>query len=281
MKKQTGRAGSGVVHGGGCRCVMVVARAGAGPGAASQSAPRPSAIQRFQPLGGAPGGGRLSRPFRRAIPGVRQCPPRPGRWLSPRSASSSANMVQFSVDYDDGTQHSDIGDIASAMQALASRAKDGCLIYFTSHGTPDGIVIGDARAGARPDAGRWWATPAATAQRDRDVGLLFRPVRGAADGRQPHRPDGGAARPHQLRLRRDGSLHLLRRLFPALAGRWRATFPAWASWCSAASPSANSEMKATPPSEPQISVGPQMVFTTKWRDVPQPASPPPSEFPSK
>ena len=31
---------------------------------------------------------------------------------------SKANMVQFSVDYDDGTQHSDIADIATAMQVV-------------------------------------------------------------------------------------------------------------------------------------------------------------------
>jgi hypothetical protein len=30
-------------------------------------------------------------------------------------------------------------------------------------------------------------------------------------------------------------------------------------------------MKATPPSDPQISVGPQMVFTTKWREMPAPS----------
>ena len=28
------------------------------------------------------------------------------------------------------------------------------------------------------------------------------------------------------------------------------------------------QMKATPPSEPQVQVGSQLVFTTKWRDVP-------------
>src|SRR4051812_13409654 len=55
-----------------------------------------------------------------------------------------ANMAQFSVDYDDGTQHTSIGEIASTMQTVAAKARDGCLIYFTSHGTPDGMVIGDA-----------------------------------------------------------------------------------------------------------------------------------------
>ncbi|HKB95917.1 MAG TPA: hypothetical protein VKB94_03650, partial [Rhizomicrobium sp.] len=36
------------------------------------------------------------------------------------------------------------------------------------------------------------------------------------------------------------------------------------------------EMKATPPSEPQVSVGPQVIFTLRWRDAPAPVpgSPP-------
>src|SRR6202012_5801989 len=55
-----------------------------------------------------------------------------------------ANMLQFSVDYDDGTDHVAIPDIASELQTLANRAKGGCLIYFTSHGTPTGMVMGDA-----------------------------------------------------------------------------------------------------------------------------------------
>src|SRR5689334_22752736 len=55
-----------------------------------------------------------------------------------------ANMVQFSVDYDEGTEHAGINEIANALQTVAARAKDGCLIYFTSHGVPEGIIVGDA-----------------------------------------------------------------------------------------------------------------------------------------
>ena len=33
-----------------------------------------------------------------------------------------ANMVQFSVDYADGTQHTGVAEIAAAMQTAASRA---------------------------------------------------------------------------------------------------------------------------------------------------------------
>ncbi|HEY4972239.1 MAG TPA: C13 family peptidase, partial [Steroidobacteraceae bacterium] len=56
----------------------------------------------------------------------------------------TANMAQFSVDYDDGTQHTGVPEIATAMQSVASRAQGGCLIYFTSHGTPTGMLVGDA-----------------------------------------------------------------------------------------------------------------------------------------
>src|SRR5260221_9121225 len=47
-----------------------------------------------------------------------------------RIGFSKANMAQFSVDYDDGTQHTGVPEIAAAMQAVASRATDARLIYF-------------------------------------------------------------------------------------------------------------------------------------------------------
>src|SRR5476649_2548016 len=60
---------------------------------------------------------------------------------------SKANMVQFSVDYDACTQQSSVAEIATAMQAVTARAPGGCLIDFTSHGTPNGILVGDAVLG--------------------------------------------------------------------------------------------------------------------------------------
>ena len=71
---------------------------------------------------------------------------------SPKSASTRPIWSQFSVDYDDGTQHTGVPEIATAMQSAAARAKDGCLIYFTSHGTPTGIIVGDAVLTPGPDA---------------------------------------------------------------------------------------------------------------------------------
>lgn len=57
---------------------------------------------------------------------------------------SRANMVQFSVDYDKGTRHTETRAIADALHETAKKAGGGCLIYVTSHGTPEGIVTGDA-----------------------------------------------------------------------------------------------------------------------------------------
>jgi hypothetical protein len=38
---------------------------------------------------------------------------------------------------------SDTGLIDNSLAQLARQAKDGCLVYFSSHGSPDGIVVGD------------------------------------------------------------------------------------------------------------------------------------------
>lgn len=53
---------------------------------------------------------------------------------------SPANMVQFSVDPGRDAEETNATAIANALWDLTDRAKGGCLIYFTSHGTPNGIV---------------------------------------------------------------------------------------------------------------------------------------------
>ena len=58
-----------------------------------------------------------------------------------RMGFAPANIAQFAVSPDPAAQHSSTPAIASTLWDLSSRAPDGCMIYFTSHGTPDGIVI--------------------------------------------------------------------------------------------------------------------------------------------
>jgi hypothetical protein len=54
---------------------------------------------------------------------------------------SPANMIQFSVEPDAAARQTSIAGFADGLWDLSSRAPGGCLIYVTSHGTPDGIVM--------------------------------------------------------------------------------------------------------------------------------------------
>jgi hypothetical protein len=52
-----------------------------------------------------------------------------------------ANITQFSVDPDKDVQQTDATSITNGMWDTTGRAPGGCLIYYTSHGTPSGIVM--------------------------------------------------------------------------------------------------------------------------------------------
>ena len=55
------------------------------------------------------------------------------------------NIIQFSVanDTHPGTDHADKQTIANELWDLSNRTAGGCFVYFTSHGSPDGMVLGD------------------------------------------------------------------------------------------------------------------------------------------
>jgi hypothetical protein len=58
----------------------------------------------------------------------------------------SANVEEFSVRPDnypqEHVQASDSHTIATSLWDLSNRTSGGCLVFFTSHGSPDGIVMG-------------------------------------------------------------------------------------------------------------------------------------------
>ncbi|MBV9062851.1 MAG: peptidase C13, partial [Alphaproteobacteria bacterium] len=58
-----------------------------------------------------------------------------------------SNIVQFSVRpqrYSAAhAQRSDAGTIADTLSGLSDRATSGCLLYFSSHGAPSGLVLGE------------------------------------------------------------------------------------------------------------------------------------------
>jgi hypothetical protein len=64
-----------------------------------------------------------------------------------RKGFSAANLRQFSVRperyADTKPQRSEFKPIYESLRELTARARGGCLIYFTSHGAPQGVVVGD------------------------------------------------------------------------------------------------------------------------------------------
>jgi hypothetical protein len=176
------------------------------------------------------------------------------------------NMVQFSVDYADGTQHTNVSDIAAAMQTVAARARAGCLIYFTSHGTPDGIIVGDTILGPnqmRDMVGSACGSrPSVIVMSSCYSGQFVAPL--AGDNRivmtaaRPDRTSFGCGELDHYTFFDDCFLRALPMAgdFPGLGGL--------AQQCVAAR---EQQMKATPPSEPQVNVGPNVVFTLRWRDA--------------
>ena len=60
---------------------------------------------------------------------------------------SADHIRQFSVQPQkyarDGSQAADSLAIVKSLEALAPTAQGGCLFYFTSHGSPDGVLVGE------------------------------------------------------------------------------------------------------------------------------------------
>jgi hypothetical protein len=64
-----------------------------------------------------------------------------------RQGFQSGNIAEFSVEPsrhpDTRPGPADLADIAAGLHRLAAHATEGCLVYLTSHGAPDGAVLGD------------------------------------------------------------------------------------------------------------------------------------------
>jgi hypothetical protein len=62
-----------------------------------------------------------------------------------RRGFAEANIAQFSLHPDlypgDHAGRSDLAPIARDLRALAAHAPGGCLVYVTSHGSPDGVIV--------------------------------------------------------------------------------------------------------------------------------------------
>ena len=180
---------------------------------------------------------------------------------------SPANMAQFSVTPDPAAQHAEPGAIANTLWDLTSRAPDGCLIYFTSHGTAQrhGAWATTCCRPARLKI-RWW-TRACGGNRPAVIVMsacYSRPVRGAAGGRRTAscitaaRPDrtsaSAAARCDQYTFFDDCFLRAL------ADDRQTSPKPEAGLVQQVRRLSASSQMHASPPSEPQVNIGPNVAF---------------------
>ena len=64
-----------------------------------------------------------------------------------RRGFNAANIAQFSVNPDrypaDHAGKAGLGVVFTTLEALADKATAGCLVYITSHGSPEGVVMND------------------------------------------------------------------------------------------------------------------------------------------
>ena len=181
-----------------------------------------------------------------------------------RIGFDKANMIHFSVDYDDGTQHVSVPEIATAMQTVAARAHDGCLIYFTSHGTPTGMIMGDAvltpaqmrdmvnsACGSRPSV-----IVMSACYSGQFVPALAGENRVIMTAARPDRTSFGCGEMDHYTFFDDCFL----RAMPMASD-----FPGLGTLVQQCVGFREQQMKATPPSEPQVSVGSGVIYTLRWK----------------
>lgn len=60
------------------------------------------------------------------------------------SGFAARNIAEFSVARRSGVAYARSNAIADVLYGLAQRARGGCLLYFSSHGAPDAMVLGNS-----------------------------------------------------------------------------------------------------------------------------------------
>jgi len=177
---------------------------------------------------------------------------------------SPANMAQFSLDPDHGALPTDFGSIADTLWDLSSRAPGGCLIYFTSHGTPDGIIVGEREVGPRKMAAMVKNScgdkPSVIVMSSCFSGQFVPALKGGnrivITAARADRTSFGCGELDQYTFFDDCFLRALPMAndFVRLGDLVRQ--------CVAFR---EKQLGAAPPSEPQVNVGPKVAFTLRWK----------------
>lgn len=177
---------------------------------------------------------------------------------------SPANIAQFSLDPDNGALPTGFSAIASTMWDLSSRAPGGCLIYFTSHGSPDGIVVNQQIIGPDKMAAMvnnsCGAKPAVIVMSACFSGQ-FVPVLAGDDrivisAARADRTSFGCGELDQYTFFDDCFLRALPKA---------SDFAGMGDLVQQCVKFREEQLHASPPSEPQVSIGPKVAFTLRWK----------------
>lgn len=166
------------------------------------------------------------------------------------------NIMQFSVSPQShpGTQASDPRDIASALWDLSSRTSAGCFVYVTSHGSPDGVLVGGgiwspdkfARAVDNACGGRPTVVMVSACYSGVFVPQLAAPERLVVTAARPDRTSFGCGNTDRYTYFDQCVLESFSRV---------GDFPDLATSAKACVATREKQMGAVPPSEPQIALG--------------------------
>lgn len=174
------------------------------------------------------------------------------------------NTEQFSLHPDGVARATSFASIATALWDLSSRAPGGCLIYFTSHGTPDGIVVGDAEIAPRRVAAmvnnscgdKPSVIVMSACFSGQFVPVLARDSRIVITAARPDRTSFGCGEMDQYTFFDDCFLRAL---------PLGSDFAGLGDLIKQCVTAREKEVKAEPPSEPQVSIGSKVTFTLRWK----------------
>ena len=166
------------------------------------------------------------------------------------------NILQFSVSPQShpGTQESDPGAISSALWDLSSRTSAGCFVYVTSHGSPEGVLVGGdiwapdkfARAVDNACGGRPTVVMVSACFSGVFVPRLSSPERLVVTAARPDRTSFGCGNTDRYTYFDQCVLQSF-----SIVG----DFPDLATSAKACVATREKQMGAVPPSEPQIALG--------------------------
>lgn len=177
---------------------------------------------------------------------------------------SPANIAQFSLDPDKDAQPSEFNSIASALWDLSSRAPGGCLIYFTSHGSPDGIVVDQQIVGPAKMAAMvtnsCGAKPSVIVMSACFSGQFVPALQGdnriVITAARADRTSFGCGELNQYTFFDDCFLRALPKT---------GDFASMGDLVQQCVAFREQQLQASPPSEPQVSIGPKVAFTLRWK----------------